>query len=1315
MTNPEQVVVTIGGKPCTNLEVTSVVVNNQTGTSFGNISCSTPPHMGKELPVSVSVQGKEVPRSDATVHYRGQEPCFVAINSSSTADSFNRLLFKDTGWNNWITPKRETPVLEVPIPAVDADDRTSTTGGIVTLRGFNSGTSDFDLDAEIRFPNVLGTLKPLYHDHERLDFRIPSGAGGSEETVREAQVSIGEYTAFFSYRYTPPSIETVTPKVFPTDTSEEDRLYIYGNNLGPPSGGFADEPYYSPNITVLFDMSAFDTPRECANISSNHTYIECKAPEGQGDEVAITVIVDDQETSTDSVRYKEPTVHSLSPLTGPTSGTTFDGYPVNLTLRGENFGVKGKVQFDGEMYEPVGYSHSEIVFRLPEGFGESLEVLVAPAGWSEDSGGYSQPVLFSFDPPVVNFVNRLDGPSAKDCTPFERCTTRNNKTSCIFEYPDCFPTSGEVPIQLNGTNFGPGGQKSPDIELIIEGHEDAIREASTSNNPHLSRVFMLPEGIGANLLAQIVVSGRVSETNESATFSYDPPRINRIMPNSPDAMGETIEFRGANFGTGDFAELEVKLGNQTCRNAFIRKPHTSISCEMPKTTVGPKRIELHVARREKSFPEWLELVIAECKKGWYGLQGEECLFCDEEEPGAVCPGGERFIDLIYSDEEWWRTNDTTPSERCHPKRQSREKCPVFLPCEPNRACTGNNTCAKEYTGFRCSDCADGYFRIGGLCQSCPDHAWLLAVMLGLGVIGVSVGGYIVNSKGIRLAAFTIGVDYFQVLALFSRTRVQWPMVMERTLQALSFFNLNLELAAPSCWMSPPPTYEIKWMATMAIPLLAFGLLAVIYVTRYLYKLIILRNSSRLRHTHINSIIATAVVIMYVLYIFLARRTLDIFNCAPTDPPDGNLYMSGRTDIICWESPVHVKLLVPLAVITLLIYVLAFPTFAIVLLRKNKERVKHDQILRAHGYGHTPLSNPNYSFRRRFQRLYHLFKPGKWYWILLILLRKFMIALTSLMFRSSPVYQLAVTMLVIFVSFVLQVRHEPYMASKDFHEVVQHHIRRLKEGDSLHKRIQETIDYTKMKNIKQTTAGHGWEAQREKMKDNRGQYLVSERIIGYLTNFNTVEAILLSCAILVNLFGIMFLSARFEGESMQYYRGEFETLGVLAMITVILSCVYFLFVFGFEMLSTFYPNAALRAVSACSCGGDRVKTSASGKGVHVGSSSDKASLLYSRQSGFVSENNPLAAPEKTPEEEDAPDTSPERVKELEAELEEARSELNALKKSKNVESTKGPTSAYALGKKKRQFGQTPVAQAYVPRKDKQSRRKLLDEGPKSGED
>ena len=922
----EEVIVTIGGKQCTSLQITSTVYEESTQTSFGNISCLTPPHMGERLLVSLSVSGSEVPRSDVEVDYAPPRICLVELNDTESAPVERVILFKD---------EENCGNTYLPAPDVKSQHGVPTEGGVVLAKGFNLGSSDFDLDPIVSIPGV-GDGQLLLHDHEVLRIEIPPGSGGASKN-RKTEIWVSDFQPAFTFHYNPPQIKSITPTEIPTNPSMEDRLIISGSDFGPPTGDLAEGLLgYRPEILVTVGDV------ECQIVGSNHTFIECIPPVGQGDNIEVKVSVDAQEDFA-IIRYMMPTIESITPPTGPTSGLVDGGRNVNITITGKNFGKEGAVQFMGDKTDVVKYDHEEIIFLLPEGYGEDVPVSVYPSGWNNIGHGTATTV-FSYDIPVITSVFRVGNDNNRlECTPFERCTTFNGEQSCVLEHPDCFPTSGEVRVEVSGNNFGPSETWSnpmrnpPPVRVNIQGHANNVATEKSSTTPHTQLFFELPAGIGKDLFVRVLVDGRSSSLNpeDSVTFSYDPPRISNIMPNNPDAMGMPIQFRGANFGPIG-STVEIRLGNVTCLDAAVREPHTVITCNMQPDIVGPKRIDMNVAEREMVFPEWLELFVSECKRGWYGLQGEICLFCEEEQPGAVCPGNERWYDLIFSEEGWWRINQTTPGRRCHPERQNREECPVFLPCEPKFACLGNNVCAKEYSGIRCSECASGYFRFGGLCQSCPDHAWLLAVGLALAVVGMCVGGYLINSKGVRLAAFTIGVDYFQVIALFAGTRVRWPETMERTLQALSFFNLNIELAAPECWMSPPPTYEIRWMATMAVPLLAFTLLFLVYVSHYAYKLLILRYPSNMRHTHVNSIIATAVVIIYVLYIFVTRQTLDIFNCAPTDPPDGNLYMAGRTDVICGKSSVHVNLLLPLASICLVVYVSAFPIFSFFLLKKNKE-------------------------------------------------------------------------------------------------------------------------------------------------------------------------------------------------------------------------------------------------------------------------------------------------------------------------------------------------------------------------------------------
>lgn len=59
-----------------------------------------------------------------------------------------------------------------------------------------------------------------------------------------------------------------------------------------------------------------------------------------------------------------------------------------------------------------------------------------------------------------------------------------------------------------------------------------------------------------------------------------------------------------------------------------------------------------------------------------------------------------------------------------------------------------------------------------------------------------------------------------------------------------------------------------------------------------YKRFILGRSKNLTR-HLGSLISALMLIAYFLYIYITRLLLDVFNCTPTDPPDGKLYLQVR--------------------------------------------------------------------------------------------------------------------------------------------------------------------------------------------------------------------------------------------------------------------------------------------------------------------------------------------------------------------------------------------------------------------------------------
>ncbi len=63
------------------------------------------------------------------------------------------------------------------------------------------------------------------------------------------------------------------------------------------------------------------------------------------------------------------------------------------------------------------------------------------------------------------------------------------------------------------------------------------------------------------------------------------------------------------------------------------------------------------------------------------------------------------------------------------------------------------------------------------CQKCPDNPWLLIIGFVVIIIAAGIVGYVLNKKAVNVAFLSIGVDYFQVLAIFSRSNIKWPTGM----------------------------------------------------------------------------------------------------------------------------------------------------------------------------------------------------------------------------------------------------------------------------------------------------------------------------------------------------------------------------------------------------------------------------------------------------------------------------------------------------------------------------------------------------------
>jgi hypothetical protein len=283
--------------------------------------------------------------------------------------------------------------------------------------------------------------------------------------------------------------------------------------------------------------------------------------------------------------------------------------------------------------------------------------------------------------------------------------------------------------------------------------------------------------------------------------------------------------------------------------------------------------------------ENMSKIEAVCKAGHYGTVGELCVKCPM---GALCETDD--LETPVAKQGFWgfmaKSSDENWEACPISMRATRDgKCPYFAACEPREACTGFNNCSQPYAGTRCAECAPQYFKLSGVCTPCPDCPVCVVLLFLLFAACLGGGGFVLHRKRIELGVISIGVDYFQVISILAMSnQIQWPDKLKNLFAVLSIFNLNLDLMAPEC-SYPDMPYEAKWAAIMSIPLIAFSCFACAHLAKYCHKKFVLHRTKKL-HNHGHLVIGSSLMAFYFCYLYITKTTLDIFNCSPTDPPDG---------------------------------------------------------------------------------------------------------------------------------------------------------------------------------------------------------------------------------------------------------------------------------------------------------------------------------------------------------------------------------------------------------------------------------------------
>jgi IPT/TIG domain-containing protein len=471
----------------------------------------------------------------------------------------------------------DTATFNYDTPTIDSitPNHGPTTGGTaIVIVGNNFGTNQ---SVSVTFDGVPVTV--LDNNHTHISLITPVGTGSAI-----IQLTVDGKINSTTFSYDSPSITTITPNSGPTTGGTS--LIIVGEHFGP-----------NGSATVTFDGVA------ATILTHNHTHILLETPHGTGS--AVVQVTVDGVSDTDVFNYDAPSITTLTPDHGPTSGGMF------MTIVGQNFGINGSVsvKFDGIAATIISNNHTHILLTTPEGTEIALISINVNGQIVSKNFTYDEPSITDGSPnhgptsggnqivitglnfgnsgfPTVKFDGVLVSVQNNNHTHifitipegtgsviiqifvgiYNVSTTYSYDSPSVTSIsPNHGPTSGNTAITIIGTNFGLNGS-------VIVTFNDI--PATIIYNTHSIISILSPEGTGS-----VVVKILVDWKNIATIFNYDAPTIKTIAPNhGPQSGGTNIVIVGTNFGVN--GSVIVKINNVTCK--ILSNNHTSIKFIAPK-------------------------------------------------------------------------------------------------------------------------------------------------------------------------------------------------------------------------------------------------------------------------------------------------------------------------------------------------------------------------------------------------------------------------------------------------------------------------------------------------------------------------------------------------------------------------------------------------------------------------------------------------------------------------------------------------------------------------------------------------------------
>ncbi|CAK0804184.1 unnamed protein product, partial [Prorocentrum cordatum] len=405
-----------------------------------------------------------------------------------------------------------------------------------------------------------------------------------------------------------------------------------------------------------------------------------------------------------------------------------------------------------------------------------------------------------------------------------------------------------------------------------------------------------------------------------------------------------------------------------------------------------------------------------CAEGTYLMEGGgldgPCAVCPE---GMQCAFGSTFSNFFAVDGRVKAASDDD-----HPFPVVEEgymtrlddllrvfKCPVKNHCPGGAPAT----CARgrDSGEVACARCEDYTYEDGDECHACETNAtWLVVLACVIAVVAVCVGTISVNRNLLMQTSSTLmcvimasqmflGLQTFSVYTFFS---LEWFEPLRGMLNIMSLISFDLKALRISCSMGSNPTsnYALRqFVAPLAIP--------------WIFATLLVKKHFDPQTRHVREAVNTIGTVFQVFFISIvlsATAPLVFYD----HPNDAGSSLVSDPAVLYFESSDHYAMLavgilamamVPLPFLSFVLYgTLMYPKYAV--------SVGAD----THFFGFA-------SFRFLFFR----FKPSRYYYGLIMLVRNLLLCLVPVIIESDVAAQVIFTSILILATMVVQVELAPW--------------------------------------------------------------------------------------------------------------------------------------------------------------------------------------------------------------------------------------------------------------------------------------------------